>query len=271
MQIFLNEYSLQGQFYDASDYETAVVAIISMVNLIREKGVRNSLYRSAVFASRRAIRDKVIASCFKYISKTDIRENFIRIIFDRGALMDWEDQPHHDPERDDYFYKAENVNGTSMAELAERKLIDDALAGAFINFIESSMPDNEPTAIIKNHNPETIALLFSFDQKKSFEKWMEGVFHFDLTEYSPDSTEPPTDEQTMLRDASRYVSTKETYKGRRIYQEVLTKRFFYVDSLHFGPKAHIEVFDKRGKHLGEADLDGKLMPHTKKRGRTIMK
>ncbi len=109
-QIFLNEYSLQGQFHNSADYENAVVAIISMVTMIREKGARNSLYKSATFASHRAMRDQVIYSCFKYISKADIRENFIRIIFDRGALRDWEDQQCHDPGRDDYFYMTEQAN-----------------------------------------------------------------------------------------------------------------------------------------------------------------
>ena len=30
-------------------------------------------------------------------------------------------------------------------------------------------------------------------------------------------------------------------------------RYYYRDTKHFGKSAHLEVFDKRGKHLGEAD------------------
>lgn len=33
--------------------------------------------------------------------------------------------------------------------------------------------------------------------------------------------------------------------------------YYYVDRFHDGPKAHIEVFNSKGKHLGETSLDGR--------------
>ena len=40
-------------------------------------------------------------------------------------------------------------------------------------------------------------------------------------------------------------------------------RYYYRDTKHFGKSAHLEVFDKRGKHLGEADPQtGEIRPGT---------
>lgn len=47
-------------------------------------------------------------------------------------------------------------------------------------------------------------------------------------------------------------------QGRNIYQELATHRYWTVDNLHYGKAAHLEVFDKTGKHIGEADLQGNI-------------
>ena len=40
-------------------------------------------------------------------------------------------------------------------------------------------------------------------------------------------------------------------------------KYYYRDTLHKGKRAHIEVFDKKGKHLGEANpLTGKLLENS---------
>jgi hypothetical protein len=42
-----------------------------------------------------------------------------------------------------------------------------------------------------------------------------------------------------------------------------------VDNLHIGKAAHLEVFDKTGRHLGETDLQGNLNPVKKDLAKTI--
>jgi hypothetical protein len=43
----------------------------------------------------------------------------------------------------------------------------------------------------------------------------------------------------------------------------------YVDNFHFGKGAHIEVFDGRGLHVGEADLQGNIDTGKKDKDKTI--
>ena len=50
-------------------------------------------------------------------------------------------------------------------------------------------------------------------------------------------------------------------KGSKVYQK--GKYYYHRDTLHTGKSAHLEVYNKRGKHLGEADpKTGKLIPGT---------
>ncbi len=42
-----------------------------------------------------------------------------------------------------------------------------------------------------------------------------------------------------------------------------------MDNLHYGKAAHLEVFDKMGKHIGEADLQGNIDYSQKDLNKTI--
>lgn len=45
-------------------------------------------------------------------------------------------------------------------------------------------------------------------------------------------------------------------QGATVYKEKSTGYYWYLDNFH---KTHYEVFDKTGKkHIGEANLDGKI-------------
>ncbi|BDI14472.1 hypothetical protein ANSO36C_02740 [Nostoc cf. commune SO-36] len=50
---------------------------------------------------------------------------------------------------------------------------------------------------------------------------------------------------------------------------MLTGMYWYVDNLHYGTAAHLEVFDKRGYHIGEADLQGDINTSKKDKNKTI--
>lgn len=64
----------------------------------------------------------------------------------------------------------------------------------------------------------------------------------------------PRDRETFLNDESVYKPT--TYQGPKgggkIYKDQKGK-MYYRDTFHKGKGAHIEVFDKYGNHIGEAD------------------
>lgn len=77
----------------------------------------------------------------------------------------------------------------------------------------------------------------------------------------------PRDKETVL-NTSQYIKTGKTYKGAAIYKK--GDKYYYRDTFHKGEAAHLEVFDKRGKHLGEADIGtGKIKEGTADPKKTI--
>ena len=64
----------------------------------------------------------------------------------------------------------------------------------------------------------------------------------------------PQDSQTILSDRSLFDRTGKRYRDHaQIYRHRVTKHYYYRDTFHEGVDAHLEVFDKNGNHLGEAD------------------
>lgn len=81
-----------------------------------------------------------------------------------------------------------------------------------------------------------------------------------MTEYK-DKTRCPGDEETIL-SSKGYTRTKMIVKGARVYQK--DDYFYHRDTFHKGNGAHLEVYDKKGKHIGEADIyAGKIIPNTR--------
>ena len=77
--------------------------------------------------------------------------------------------------------------------------------------------------------------------------------HYDTT-----SDSAPRDFQTVLeKDPSRFRRTGqlERRSSRRVFQEIQTGRFYYVDDAHPGHSAHLEVFSDDRVHIGIADID----------------
>lgn len=64
----------------------------------------------------------------------------------------------------------------------------------------------------------------------------------------------PKDSETILSDRSLFDRTGKLYgKHAQIFRHRVTKHYYYRDTFHKGVDAHLEVFDKNGNHLGEAD------------------
>jgi hypothetical protein len=75
--------------------------------------------------------------------------------------------------------------------------------------------------------------------------------------YNSATKDPPRDFQTVLiKDAARFVRTGKIERNgrRRVFMETATSYFYYVDNLHWGRAAHLEVFDSNEEHCGEADV-----------------
>ncbi len=91
--------------------------------------------------------------------------------------------------------------------------------------------------------------------------------------YDLNSTRPPQDAETLLGqfpDRFERLQKIERNGRRRVYREYTTGHLFYVDSLHYGNSAHLEVFNSLEHHLGTCDLEGVLIPSSQVLGRKIL-
>ena len=157
------------------------------------------------------------------------------------------------------------VNDTSLAEIAERKLQNSSSTYLLLNFINSSFNLVHPhitncclITIVKNNDVVNCIKLDGLDNKSALENWLEHTFNLSCSVYDELSNDPPTDEQTILRDKQRFQKTSSRCHGRAIYREVATDRYWYVDNLHGRKSAHLEVFNKAKTHVGEADIEGNI-------------
>jgi len=77
-----------------------------------------------------------------------------------------------------------------------------------------------------------------------------------------------TDKDTILAHWSFKRTKRAPIKGARIYRK--DDQFYHRDTFHTGQRAHLEVYDKHGMHLGEADpFSGELIPNTRDRRKKL--
>ena len=77
----------------------------------------------------------------------------------------------------------------------------------------------------------------------------------------------PQDKETFLAGEG-YQKTGRKVKGASVYKK--GDRYYYRDTLHKGKRAHVEVFDGRGRHLGEANpITGRIAPGSMDPSKTI--
>ncbi len=143
------------------------------------------------------------------------------------------------------------LNGKSLAEIAERKLLNPEVVYLFYNLT----PQFEQRAfipIIKDcKHLKECPIFVKID-------YVQNLNEFELWFY--------TNHYKFLIDKAKFYPTSYKVQGARVYQELSTKYYWYLDNFH---KNHYEVFSKDGKHLGVADLDGTLDTSKKVNGRLI--
>lgn len=262
MEIFINEVSLREQYFSDTDFAEAVETFTAIFALITERIKSAQIYKSELFIDYKAIRGEVFQSSFKKIKNRQVKDAFRNIIFNKLNPRDW--QPERQHSGDDWFEVNEQlVTDTSIAELAERKLQDAALVGLLVNFIQSKFEG--ATSLLVSKNRRVNIRVDCVEDKNSLEKWLSR----NLLIYTTNSTYTPHDEQTVLRDKTRFKRTSRVEQGKTVYQEKTTGYYWYVDHRHCGSNAHLEVFDAQGQHLGEATLDGKIDFSRKKPGRHL--
>jgi len=80
----------------------------------------------------------------------------------------------------------------------------------------------------------------------------------------------PRDYETVLI-SSKYTKTGKKYSsGANIYKDK-KGNYYYVDRNHKGLASEIEIFNKKGNHLGTMKPDGTAIPNSQVKGRELPK
>ncbi|WP_277989045.1 hypothetical protein IGL98_002476 [Enterococcus sp. DIV0840] len=88
------------------------------------------------------------------------------------------------------------------------------------------------------------------------------------TEWEKDNR-VPKDNETVLGEKD-FKRTKKKVKGAVVYEK--DGKFYHRDTLHKGKGSHLEVYDKLGNHLGEADpITGEIIPGTRDKNKKLPK
>ena len=277
MDIFINEWSFQGQFHEKSTFDKAITVLVRLIDCARQAIQRRhgTMWRSHRLEGVSGTRTQPLVASMNHISNREIREAFRDVVFNKANPVPWET---NSLQKQDVSYAwrrqpeappdvHEDVSGTSMAELAERQYQDPALDGCLLNLVDSSLSGRTVVTIVRAAT--TDVRVASFESAKDLKPWLEQVGG--VPPYKEDARTPPRDEQTCLRNKQVFESVTQPapVQGRQVYRHLTSGRYYYVDNLHHGAAAHLEVFSKRGRHEGEADLDGNLKPNTKDRKKQI--
>lgn len=258
MQIFINELSLEGQYFSGMEFTEAVIIFTGIFSLINEKVREKQIYKDSLFINREAIKAEHFQASFQRIKDLSLKNAFREVIFNRLNPKDWRQEQKHSIE-DDFLYVADDelepVTNTTLAEAAERVRQNRELICLLVNFSNSRFRDSSHLPILKNYDEDNPINLDCIEDSPALEIWLEDKLNLSQYSYDYTSKTPPTDSQTVLRDNIRFETVSLIVQGRKVYREIRTGYFWYVDNLHFGEAAHLEVFNAQ-IHIGEADLEG---------------
>lgn len=264
LEFFLNETSLRGQYRDVAEFESAVVDFLGLVSRVRQCTVLTRVYKSRDFEAFNAVAGVAFRASINGLRNSDTKEKFIRIVFDRLNPVTWQDEQRHSA-TDTFEIGTISFTGTSVAEVAERKHGNADQAFALLNFRNCPTYRDVVSVTVKK-NAQTDLIVDSHCEGASLATWLQGQNCIRPT-YDKSLPRPPIDDETCLSDTLRFRPTGEDRQGRSVYVELTSGKRYYVDNLHRGDAAQIEVFSKRGVHLGVAGLDGVLRPGTAVNGR----
>ncbi len=280
MEIFINELSLEGQYFTETEFTQAVGifnALFFAIHQVKDKEIYKE--DSQLLVNYEAIKGSNFMASLNRIKDRSLKQRFLEIVFDKLNSKEWRQEQVHSA-HDNFNYvsptETRDVRNTSLAEVAERRLQHQDKLYLLVNFANSSFNQVHPylrdcylIPIVKNNEEAYPIQLDGLNNKTGLKNWLEVRCRWSDFEYDDTSKVPPTDKQTVLRDSTRFEKTSGVIQGRTIYRELRTDRYWYADNLHIGKAAHLEVFDKTGKHLGEADLRGNLNTLKKDLSKTI--
>ena len=109
---------------------------------------------------------------------------------------------------------------------------------------------------------------FQVEDFHTYHVGTNGVLVHNAEKYV-DEKRVPQDKETVLSDKSKYTKTSFRVKGAAAYKGK-DGNYYYRDTFHTGESAHLEVFNKQGIHIGEADpITGEIIPGTADPSKTL--
>lgn len=277
MHIFINDCLLQNEnlLFRHLEDEDLFFDSLKKTSLFFDVIKKKRLEFSNKAPIKLYISSKVIDDFFNFISQKDL-ENLFRTQLSKITPTYWND--HSIQKQDCQYYFLDStlcpptsllINNTSLAEAYEYMYNERVLALNLPNSVLSTQINLLILAVRSNSTGSK--QIECVDNDSLLKEWIEQNLDSTQFVYDKKSDVPPADIQTCLRNKLRFEDTGKTYQGRKIYREVSTDNQWYVDNLHFGRKAHIEVFDNKSNFIGEATIDGVLItknvnPHNKSTG-----
>jgi len=157
-------------------------------------------------------------------------KRLLKIVLDKANS--WDSHPLQDYQATYITDQGVNVSGSSMAESYE---CSDAL---LIDYPQATPP--KTYNIQKDHSEwKSVSVVQDIDQLTSI-LIDRGIIP---RAYDANSIIPPRDEESMLSNTSLFQLTSfPLQQGRKVYQEISTGNLCYIDNIHYGKAAHIEVF-----------------------------
>lgn len=262
MQVFINETSIHGQYHNPGEFENYIKAFIGLTHNFKKAVTRkNHTIPYKVYLDRDnlsnycPINGANFLSCLNSIKDKSLTQAFKDVLFNKMNAINWRDEQSHSVT--DTFSWVEIVTNTSVAELAERKLQLANLKCCLFNFQESKFSGSMDISVVKNSSDEVS--LSCVENEEQLMNFLENKLSISDFIYDDTGSCPPKDSQTILNNNNRFVATTLPPQRKRIvYREKTTGCYWYVDQTSAGKSAHLEVFNKRGEHIGVASLDGNI-------------
>lgn len=104
-------------------------------------------------------------------------------------------------------------------------------------------------------------------------EYMKSVNQQNYSSFIPEfirENKVPRDKETILKNPVFRKTKIPTVKGAQVYTK--ENLLYHRDTFHKGKSAHLEVYNRRGLHLGEADpITGQLIPGTADKTKNLFK
>jgi hypothetical protein len=249
MEILINELSLERQFADVEHFIND--ALIPFISILKEFDTsKDMLLKKQDFWDIKITTSQNLH--YVLTQKSDEATRFKSAISSLISEPFWESSQKHNT-ADVYEYNKKNLFGTSLAESCERDKI-------VISFIHSnySKPKLE---VIKNHNSIVI------DNLCVKEHYIEIAYNrgqIDKSKYF--ERKLAFGKIALLDDESQFENTgKISKQGTPVYKD-RAKRYWHLDNIH----NHYEVYNREKKHIGVADMQGKIDYSRKVNGRNLI-